>query len=59
MAKQAKASYSAHIQEKWIILYVCLKERIAKCIGSDPSYSTNYGMACEQNGAKLTINLNA
>ena len=41
MAKQAKASYSAHIPEKWMILQVCLKESSGKCIGSDPSYPNN------------------
>ena len=40
MAKQAKASYSAHIPVKWMILKVCLKERTAECIRSDPFYPT-------------------
>ena len=31
-----KVSYRAHIQEKWMILYVCLKEKAAKSIRFNP-----------------------
>ena len=37
-------NYSAHILEKWMILYVLLKERTVKCISSEPFHSTSYGL---------------
>ena len=35
---KAKRPSGAHIPEKWMILWVCLKDRTGKCTGSNPSY---------------------
>ena len=46
--KQGKTTYRAHIPEKWMILYVCLKMGTTKSVHSDPYGSSLHHLPITQ-----------